>query len=282
MQPNKAARLTTLSSNIFPLTANISSSRILLTKILGSWAGLIQGDTLTWDRWRWLKSRLPETRNEERLIDVGCGTGAFTICAAMRGYSALGLTWDTTDSTVAATRAQIIGARKASFRICDVRTMDEHPDLRDVFDVAICCENMEHILDDFRLARSLFECLRPGGRLLLTTPNFLNHSISSYDLGPFKKIEDGWHVRRGYTPSSLAEVVTSAGFIVEEISYCSGFFSQKVTGFLRLFGGRMYPLGWILTVWLRPFIPVADIVFHACFRYPKYSIGIVAYKKRVL
>jgi SAM-dependent methyltransferase len=258
-----------------------SSRRLFLTRIFGWRAGLIQGDTLTADRWRWLVPQLPETRNGERLLDVGCGAGAFTIGAALRGYNALGLTWDEPDSAVAEARAGLVGASKATFSICDVRQLDERDDLFESFDFAICCENMEHILDDFKLARAIYGCLRPGGRLLLTSPFYLNRPISGYDRGPFRPVEDGWHVRRGYTRSSLAEVVESAGFVVEEFSSCSGFFSQKTTALLRLFGGRSYILGWMLILGLRPFIPIADAVFHRLFNYPRYSIGVVAYKPRL-
>lgn len=46
------------------------------------------------DRWLWLRKRLHPSNNSERLIDIGCGTGAFTIGVALKGYSAIGLSWD--------------------------------------------------------------------------------------------------------------------------------------------------------------------------------------------
>jgi 2-polyprenyl-3-methyl-5-hydroxy-6-metoxy-1,4-benzoquinol methylase len=66
----------------------------LLVRIFGFRATVIHGDLLVLDRWLWLKKRLPFTRNGEKLIDVGCGSGAFTIGAALRGYQAIGLSWD--------------------------------------------------------------------------------------------------------------------------------------------------------------------------------------------
>src|SRR5258708_2658920 len=79
----------------------------LLTKIIGFPATLIHGDTLILDRWLWLKTRLPETGNGEKLLDIGCGTGAFSIGAALRGYEALGLSWDKRNQQVAGERAKI-------------------------------------------------------------------------------------------------------------------------------------------------------------------------------
>ena len=63
----------------------------LLVRIFGWKAALHHGDALVWDRWRWIERRLRLTHNNEKLLDVGCGSGAFSIGAAKRGYKALGL-----------------------------------------------------------------------------------------------------------------------------------------------------------------------------------------------
>jgi 2-polyprenyl-3-methyl-5-hydroxy-6-metoxy-1,4-benzoquinol methylase len=36
--------------------------------------------------------------------------------------------------------------------------------------VALCFENIEHILNDSKLMVDMGRCLKPGGTLLLTTP----------------------------------------------------------------------------------------------------------------
>lgn len=254
--------------------------RIILTRILGATAGLIQGDTLTRDRWLWLKPRLPETANEERLLDVGCGTGAFTICSSLRGYNALGLTWDEADNAIACERAVIIKAKKAAFSICDVRRLDERNDLKNEFDFALCCENIEHILDDKRLIRAIYACLKPGGRLLLTSPNYHYRPITASDRGPFLTVETGWHVRRGYSKGAIIDLMADTGFIIEDISCCSGFFSQKTTWMMRQFTGHTHLLGWALTLPMRPFIPMLDALFHAFSSYPNFSICVEAYKPK--
>src|SRR5689334_24813866 len=171
----------------------------LLVRVFGFPATLVHGDTLVLDRWRWLKNRLPLTANGERLLDVGCGTGAFTIGAARRGYRALGLSWDERNQATAQYRAELCRTPGASFDVLDVRRLDTRSDLRDAFDVALCLECVEHILDDRKLIRDIAACLKPGGRLLLTTPNYDYRAITREDNGPFALAETGWHVRRGYT-----------------------------------------------------------------------------------
>ena len=251
-----------------------------LTKLLGASAGLIQGDFFTRDRWLWLESRLPRTLNDETLLDVGCGTGAFSILAARRGYRCLGLSWDHADLAVANERAALCGAAGARFQICDIRELDQQEALKGQFDFALCCENIEHVLDDRRLVLAMAACLKPGGRLLLTSPNYHYEAVSKGDLGPFEKEERGWHVRRGYSRGQLLDLFHGTGLVIEDVSFCSGWASQKCTGFLRRFDGRPFLIGWIPTLPVRFFIPALDRLAAALFRHPGYSICVEAYKAR--
>lgn len=252
----------------------------LLTKIIGFPATVIHGDTLVLDRWRWLKARLPITRNGEKLIDIGCGTGAFSIGAALRGYEPLGLSWDKRNQKVAGDRAKICKAEYAKFEVLDVRNLDTRDDLIDKFDVAICFENIEHIIDDRKLLRDIASCLKPGGRLLLTAPYLLYRPMTSGDYGPFSKTEDGGHVRRGYTKAMLEELCRDSDLVPEQISYCSGILSQKITMILRTLS-RIHPfVGWIIVLPLRIIPPVFDKVASTLTHWPYFSICLEAYKPR--
>jgi SAM-dependent methyltransferase len=252
----------------------------LLVRMFGFPATLIHGDTLVLDRWLWIKRRLPKTANGERVLDVGCGTGAFTIGAAKRGYIAHGLSWDERNQSEAAKRAKICDASLATFSICDVRELDAKEEYKGTFDVAICAENIEHILDDSRLIKAIMCCLKPGGRLLLTTPNYFYRAITKGDNGPFCKTETGWHVRRGYTRCMLLEIIEAAGLRCEEISYCSGVASQKVTWLWRKCTSIDPLFGWGIILPLRPFVPIWDALISRWSRTPPYSICIEAYKPR--
>ncbi|HUI20797.1 MAG TPA: methyltransferase domain-containing protein [Methylocella sp.] len=251
----------------------------ILVRIFGFPATLIHGDTLVVDRWLWLKRRLPVTANGETLLDIGCGTGAFSIGAAKRGYKAVGLSWDERNQNEANKRARICGAN-ASFQVCDVRELHLFENFKSRFDVAICLENIEHILDDRKLMIDIAACLKPGGRLLLTTPNFYFRAITKEENGPFDKAGRGGHVRRGYTPTMLRELNESAGLLCEEVSYCSGFFSQKTTALLR-HAGKLHPaIGWLLVLPLRPLAVFLDSLSQHWSNFPLFSICMVAQKPR--
>jgi SAM-dependent methyltransferase len=252
----------------------------LLTKMLGFPATLIHGDTLVLDRWRWLRVRLPVTRNGERLLDVGCGTGAFSIGASLRGYDVLGLSWDERNQAVAGERATICKASSAKFEVYDVRNLGARDDLYEKYDFAICFENIEHVIDDRKLMGDIAACLKPGGHLLLTTPYYLYRPMTSGDSGPFSTTEDGGHVRRGYTMGMLEELCSHAGLVPERFSYCSGFLSQKLTTALRVLS-RIHPLfGWIMVLPFRPLPLALDKPLTALIQWPYYSICLEAYKPR--
>lgn len=241
---------------------------------------LILGDALVADRWRWLKTRLPSTRNEEKLLDVGCGSGAFTIGAALRGYDSHGMSWDEANQAKATARAKSLCAEQASFEVGDARELDKLQAFIGEYDVVLCLETIEHILDDKKLIQDIAACLKPGGRLLLTTPNYLYTPIAEEGLGPWSDIENGYHVRRGYTKCMLRELMDKNGLLTEDISYCSGFWSQKLTWLWR----RLQFLGprpaFILVLPLRPLALILDSLTLSKLWWPGFSICVVAQKPR--
>jgi hypothetical protein len=105
-------------------------------------------------------------------------------------------------------------------------------------------------------------------------------AITPEDNGPFCKTETGWHVRRGYTKPMLEELCYQVGFMVENISFCSGFLSQKVAFIQRKLSEFSVPVAWLLTLPLRLLPLLLDGLIRTIFKYPHYSICLEAYKPR--
>lgn len=250
----------------------------LLVRLFGIRGALLHGDCMVIDRWRWLRRQLPEIPlGSKRLLDVGCGSGAFTIGFAEKGYKALGISWDERNHRVAEERASICKAGLASFEIHDVRNLSDRSDWEKQFDTIICCENLEHIVDDRKLMREMNRCLKPAGRLLLTTPNVNYVPLNKDDDGPFLPIEDGRHVRKGYDAEMLRELCSVSNFIIDRIEFCSGYFSQKVTALQRLLSGIDPRLAWLVVLPFRWAVLMDSVLMKS---WPFYSICLVATKRR--
>lgn len=259
---------------------NFKIVKSILVRIFGYQAMFLHGDPLVLDRWLWLKKRLPKiSPGEKKAIEIGCGNGAFTIGAARRGYQALGI--DSNEKTIctAKLRAGLCGARLANFDVLDIRSLDQQNDLSSQFDIAICFETIEHILNDGKLMFDIAGCLKEGGKLLLTTPNVDFNPITPSDSGPFSTIENGWHVRKGYQREDLIKLCQQSNLTVEKISFCSGFLSQKIAWIQRILSMKIHPIiSWIVILPIRIFPPIFDSSIRKFTGWPDYSICLEARK----
>mgnify|MGYP001348850616 CR=1 FL=1 len=247
----------------------------LFLQIFGHRVLLLLGDTLVMDRWIWLKNNLKSIPKDNLILDVGCGNGSMTCGMAALGFETIGLTWDATDTQKAQDRATILNLKKAGFIIQDARELDKRNDFKEKFDVIVCTENIEHILDDQKLIIDISHCLKSTGRLLLTTPNIDFKHITKDDNGPFQKVELGWHVRRGYNKEGLTALCKNSNLDVLEIGFISGFLSQKITWIFRQFNKIHPQLGGVVITPLRIF----PILFDKYIDYTGYSIFLVARKR---
>ncbi|HLH14546.1 MAG TPA: methyltransferase domain-containing protein, partial [Solirubrobacteraceae bacterium] len=169
---------------------------------------LIHGDPCVLDRWLWLRRRL--RTGAARTFDAGCGNGGFSIYAALAGNDVVAASFAAREQEAARRRAEIVGARGIDFRTLDLREIDAQRASLGTFDQIICFETIEHVSDDEGLVRSLAAMLEPGGQLLLTAPFDGHRPLYSEERSP-SGVEDGSHVRYGYSPRRLREIVEGAG-----------------------------------------------------------------------
>lgn len=134
-----------------------------------------------------------------RLLEVGAGSGGFVRTAVARG-------WDVDATEIS--KSAIDGLRSAGATVFtgDV-TGAGYPDRR--FDVVVSLEVIEHLPAPLAHLTELCRVTRPGGLLLMTTPNF--DGLSRRCLGPRWRVIDPEHA--GYfTPSTLCCTARRAGY----------------------------------------------------------------------
>lgn len=170
-----------------------------------------------------------------RLLDVGCGTGDFFRVARARGFEVSGT--ELSPYAVKAARADrlpVIGG--------EVWEADFPPD---AFDVVTCWHVIEHASDPRRLVGGIRRVLRPGGWLVLATPNLEDRIFrAAYVLARgrrpplFEADERELHLFH-FSPATLRTLVASAGLDVVEVGFDRG--AAAVLG-KRLVNGIAY--GW--------------------------------------
>jgi 2-polyprenyl-3-methyl-5-hydroxy-6-metoxy-1,4-benzoquinol methylase len=236
---------------------------------------LVTGDPCVLDRWLWLRAHL--RRGSQRTFDAGCGNGAFSIYAAGAGNEVVAASFSAREQEDARRRAAVVGVDGIDFRVLDLREIERHRESLGRFDQIICFETIEHMIDDEALVRSLAGMLAPGGRLLLTTPFVEHHPLFSEEREP-SAVEDGSHVRYGYSQARLRELVSGAGLEVAGEGLLSGVISQKVTDLMRRLTRRLgRPAAWAIVLPLRALV-FLDRPLTRMLGYPNLSVALCAVK----
>ncbi len=208
----------------------------IMLRVFGWRFLLITGDPCVMDRWLWLRRRL--RRGSVRTFDAGCGNGGFSIFAARIGNEVVAASFSPSDQESARRRADILGVTGIDFRVIDLRKLDDHRDQLGLFDQIICLETIEHISDDEGLVKSLAAMLKPGGQILLSTPYEGHRPLYTEERQP-SAVEDGSHVRYGYSQEQLRQIVDDASLNVAGESFVSGVVSQKLTDLMRRLSDRI-------------------------------------------
>lgn len=151
--------------------------------------------------WRFL-TFLAEPLRPGRLLDVGCGDGAFLAFAQSRGWSGLGFDYETRMVALAAARG--VEAVASDFEgFCRGRPAGE-------FDAAVLFDVLEHTPEPARLLALLRPLLKEGGHLAITLPN------ASRPI-PFRREQHDYppHHFTRWSPSAMRGFLERNGFVVE-------------------------------------------------------------------
>jgi ubiquinone/menaquinone biosynthesis C-methylase UbiE len=128
--------------------------------------------------------RLLEPRAGERILDVGCGNGRDLRVYATRRVWATGM--DFSMGMLRDTRQKLLALGHFDGVSLVQGDATRLPIAACVFDKVACSEVIEHVPDPLALVKELHRVLKPGGRVVITTPN----RRSLY--GAYRSIEHVW------------------------------------------------------------------------------------------
>ena len=150
-----------------------------------------------------------------RVLDVGCSSGYLSEPLSQRGNTLVGIELD----PEAAREAERFCERVL---VGDLETMDL-PLEPASFDVVLCGDVIEHLRDPGAALARLRPLLRPGGRLVVSTPNIANWAMRlSLLAGRWRYTDRGFLDRTHthlFTRRTLVETIERAGYRVERVDF---------------------------------------------------------------
>ena len=170
--------------------------------------------------------------SEVSVLELGCGRGDFLEAFKKKGMSCFGC--DLSPSS-----GDFLKALNIPFKVVDL-TSQSYPYEDNSFDVIYHKSVIEHVYNPEHMLREMYRILKPGGQVIILTPDWLTQMKTFYD--------DYTHCRP-YTTQSLKDVLTVYGFknvsterfyqlpLVWRIPVLKGF-CQVLQIFLKSKGGR--------------------------------------------
>ena len=192
-----------------PYTANRTSRARLLLK---SW--MFPGTNwVSRDKARMVKMLLNGTPDRPvRTLDCGCGNAYFTLQAVRRGARCLGITIHDWERQNCEEMRDFLGIPEDAmeFRVSRLDELADDPDERGRYDQVLLLDVIEHIMDARQTFRQIHDLLDEDGFVYMTTPDRDWQANASRIR--VTRVEDGWHVRNGYTFEQLERVMEESGF----------------------------------------------------------------------
>ncbi len=136
------------------------------------------------------------------ILDIGCGSGDLLAELARHFPEAAFAGIDLSESAITETARKTPQARLRQF---DFSVPGKAPgDLQGWASHAVCSEVLEHVDDPGTVLANAAQCLKPGGRLVVTVPG-----------GPMSAFDEHLGHRRHYTKAKLRDLLERAGLEVE-------------------------------------------------------------------
>lgn len=162
----------------------------------------------------------PHLRAGSRLLEVGCGAGNLLLQATVAGSYPVAL--DLSLQALTFVRSRLEESRTSpeapSGYACTQAIGESLPFPADTFDCILLSEVIEHLEAPEVSIREAARVLCPGGRLLITTPNYrsfwpmMEWAVDRLNMAP--KMAGEQHISR-FHPASLKQMLVQSGLRME-------------------------------------------------------------------
>jgi 2-polyprenyl-3-methyl-5-hydroxy-6-metoxy-1,4-benzoquinol methylase len=150
------------------------------------------------------------SQNKLKILDLDCGNGSFSYLIAQQGYQVIGI--EQSESGIKFARQSFPDCHFIQGSVYE----DVPVELENSFDIVISAEVIEHLYYPRELVKYARKCLKPNGRLIITTPYHgywknLLLAVSGKMDRHFTTLWDGGHVKF-FSVATLSSLLESEGF----------------------------------------------------------------------
>lgn len=157
-----------------------------------------------------LPSQKDSNQPKLRVLDIGCGNGSLSHVIAQNGYEVVGV--EESESGFKFAGLSYPDCQFIQASIYDL----PYSQLENSFDIVISSEVVEHLFYPRELLKAAKKCLKPNGRLILSTPyhGYLKNlalAISNKMDSHFTVLQDGAHIKF-FSVKTLTTLLSSEGY----------------------------------------------------------------------
>lgn len=177
-------------------------------------------------------ARLIDKMQPGVLLDIGCSTGCWATHWISKGWVASGV-------EINQGYVELAKQRGVDAHYCDLNSSTlPFPDAH--FDLVFAGEVIEHLIDTDGFIRECARCTKPGGHVIITTPNLASFEnrlrllLGFYPVWVNYNLSGSGHVR-AYTPRALKKQLATHGLrVIQQMGNWVPFIPQRFTDDLKI------------------------------------------------